>query len=482
MAPQPVIEILEGKEIPPFHPEDWIGKNIEYPSSPPPELEAYCTQQLSIPPLVTRSFPDDSLSVAEFLRVQLPGKSHALVFPAASTCFSDSVPTTSATDVVTYLRNGTLPPAKLVASLKVEAPQAILDGKQSVLDSRYPNIRLSLWIIEAWDWLGKMIQAQGEWKMASDWIAKRRSALPAAERSAEIFSSLGWNAPLEALPRDTTCSSFARMISDRMVSDGGLDMMIRSLQRRISEDPLTASKVLLVQRPFIHEILKATTADQYKEEKKKGLLLRIEKKLKEADMAELWFAVLWREQKHWLPFKCDFRELTLSYGDPLKMDGKPHIIIQKTLWWLRARFNTRFRCTGDTLTCGNQNDQISCGFIAVNTIASNVLGDALWTQSNKVHDRVNWRGPPVPHCASSFTTSRSPAICPGSLDILPVISVSDGALFKTLNRRAADIAAAVKSLTARKKKNGGGGKGKKNSGDPVLDSDDEMSDFPESIM
>jgi hypothetical protein len=61
------------------------------------------------------------------------------------------------------------------------------------------------------------------------------------------------------------------------------------------------------------------------------------------------------------------------------------------------------------------------------------------------------------------------------------LSVSDNALFKTINGRSADIATAAKSLTARKKR-GGTGKGKKRAMDAKLDSDDEISDFPDSLL
>ncbi|KAJ7828430.1 hypothetical protein B0H13DRAFT_1917062 [Mycena leptocephala] len=283
MADRSVVEILEERELRPFHAQDWIGKNLTYPSSLPPELDVYCARQLSIPPAMTGSFPNDALSVTETLRVQLPGRSHALVFPVATTCFSHLTPTTSTTKVIAYLQKTTLPPAKHIACLKAEVGQAILDGKKSVLDSRYLNMCLPLWIIPVWEWLRQMVEAQEEWKMA------------------QILSSLGWNTPLQSLPRDTT-HCFTHIIADKMVSDGGLDMMILLLQRRISEEPRIASKVLLVQRPFIFNILKATTADDYKEEKKGGLQ-KLEKKLKEANMSELWFAALWEEQKHWLPFK-----------------------------------------------------------------------------------------------------------------------------------------------------------------------------------
>ncbi|KAJ7915715.1 hypothetical protein B0H13DRAFT_2324107 [Mycena leptocephala] len=323
-AQSSVIVILEDHELPPFHEEEWIGRSKTYPSSPPPELDAFCKRKLLIPQGVVDAFPHNSTNVVEFLRVKLPGKGHGLVFPAATGCFSQSKPTTDVAKTIIYLKTTKLPPAKYIGQVQAAANQAILDGQH----------------------------------------------------------------PLAYLSGDTTLA-FTRIASDRMLSDGGVDCMVAKLQQRISEEPKVVSRVLLVQRPFILNILKATGPEHYKERATK-YLQTLEDKLKNGTKSELWFLALWKEQKHWLTFKCDFQALTLSYGDPLKMPGKPQEIINKTLWWLKGRFNKHFKCMGDTLPCGCQNDAISCGVIAVNTMSHNILGDDVWTLSRKLQDRINW--------------------------------------------------------------------------------------------
>ncbi|KAJ6499461.1 hypothetical protein DFH09DRAFT_1103002 [Mycena vulgaris] len=109
---------------------------------------------------------------------------------------------------------------------------------------------------------------------------------------------------------------------------------------------------LFVERPFILDILKATEAEDYIGSKK-GYLQNLEKRLKEENMLELCF---WH------------------YGR------------NRTT----GRFNKRFKCIGDILTCGRQNDGINCGIIAVSTVAHNTIGDDLWTSSRKVQDRLDW--------------------------------------------------------------------------------------------
>ncbi|KAK7029181.1 hypothetical protein R3P38DRAFT_2775761 [Favolaschia claudopus] len=82
-----------------------------------------------------------------------------------------------------------LPPKKYIEQLNKEARQAILDGKLSVQDSRYPNIRFSLWIIAASRWLVEMTEAQDHWKAAEEWVNKKRPALPAADAAAGYLSA-----------------------------------------------------------------------------------------------------------------------------------------------------------------------------------------------------------------------------------------------------------------------------------------------------
>ncbi|KAK6984298.1 hypothetical protein R3P38DRAFT_3232059 [Favolaschia claudopus] len=95
MADLNVVEDLDSDEedqLPPFNKHEWIGKNKIYPRHPPRELEVYCARQLRILQKITNAFPDKALDVAAFLRAELPAKSHALVFPAAETCFSRLTP------------------------------------------------------------------------------------------------------------------------------------------------------------------------------------------------------------------------------------------------------------------------------------------------------------------------------------------------------------------------------------------------------
>ncbi|KAK6971580.1 hypothetical protein R3P38DRAFT_2354152, partial [Favolaschia claudopus] len=297
----------------------------------------------------------ERLNVEAFLRAIIPTKSYALVFPAAETCFSKSKPTMDIDQTIQHPKTRPLPPIILVKQLIQVVRQATLDGKLSVSDSRFPGTRFSFWIIGTWQWLIEMADAREDWEVGRDWVGRTRGALVAADMAAqpERLSTLGWNAQLMAGEQTL---QFSRAISDRMVSDGMMDVMISVLEKRISVVSRLASRIILVPRAFI-EILKAERPEDFKEVKR-SYLVALERKVKEGGASKLWFTALWEEQIHWLAFKCDFKTLTgaaLSYGkydsmlllavltqnpgDPVNMSGKPRIIIQKTLWWLQGRFN-----------------------------------------------------------------------------------------------------------------------------------------------
>ncbi|KAK7025914.1 hypothetical protein R3P38DRAFT_2529753 [Favolaschia claudopus] len=308
-----VVEILDSDEedqLPPFNAREWIGKNKKYPRHPPRELEFYCARQLRIPQEIKNAFPNQALNVAAFSRTALPAKSYALVFPAAETCFSRLTPSMDIDQTLESLKTRPLPPIKLVDELNQAARQAILDGNLSVVDSRFPSTRLSFWVIATWRWLIDMVDAREEWKAARDWVDRRRGALVAADEAAQRLLTLGWDVQLAAGERSL---QFARAISDRMVTDGMMDIMITVLEKRISATRRLASRIILVQRAFMIEILKAERAEDLKDAKR-PYLTALERKVKEGGVSELWFTALWEEQIHWLAFKCDFTALTLSYG------------------------------------------------------------------------------------------------------------------------------------------------------------------------
>jgi hypothetical protein len=68
----------------------------------------------------------------------------------------------------------------------------------------------------------------------------------------------------------------------------------------------------------------------------------------------------------------------------------PTAIIEKVNWWLQKRFDESFKCEGDKLKHGNQEDATECGIVSVNAVAHDIFNDPLWNPSKKVTERVKW--------------------------------------------------------------------------------------------
>ncbi|KAJ7828432.1 hypothetical protein B0H13DRAFT_2373184 [Mycena leptocephala] len=104
--------------------------------------------------------------------------------------------------------------------------------------------------------------------------------------------------------------------------------------------------------------------------------------------------------------------------------------------------------TENTVVVESQKDRISCAFIAVNTFAYNILGDALWTSSYRVHDHINWFNKvcdeherTVIRCTTELTVSARPATEQPSSSLPQSLS-------QILNSPAQTVSAPPYSLTS----------------------------------
>ncbi|KAK7016566.1 hypothetical protein R3P38DRAFT_3567074 [Favolaschia claudopus] len=178
-----------------------------------------------------------------------------------------------------------------------------------------------------------------------------------------------------------------------MVTDGMMDIMIAMLEKRVSATRGLASRVILLQRAFMIEILKAERAEDLKDAKR-PYLTALERKVKDDGVSELWFTALWEEQIHWLAFKCDFTNLTLSYA---KRDCRRPV---ECVW------NATHNYQKDTVVAARPIQQIIQSqrerthlwrtrrrdFLRIHRhqYSGKTLGDDIWTASLKIHDRLHW--------------------------------------------------------------------------------------------
>lgn len=88
--------------------------------------------------------------------------------------------------------------------------------------------------------------------------------------------------------------------------------------------------------------------------------------------------VLHSPPSHWAACSINFRTRHVQFGDSLGW-GRPIAFFRGLPKWLSMHFGHEpFRITND-LPCAVQSNGFSCPMIAVNTVASQTVGDAQWT-------------------------------------------------------------------------------------------------------
>ncbi|KAJ7040182.1 hypothetical protein C8F04DRAFT_1254358 [Mycena alexandri] len=90
------------------------------------------------------------------------------------------------------------------------------------------------------------------------------------------------------------------------------------------------------------------------------------------------YNVLYRDPNHWTTSLVDFEKKQVKYGDDLKWK-RPVTYFDGLQNWIEKYHGAEF-VVSDNLMCTFQTDGFNCPIIAVDTIAHNEFGDALWTK------------------------------------------------------------------------------------------------------
>lgn len=149
-------------------------------------------------------------------------------FDAAS--FFDNLPPNE--DPCDTLKTRPIPAATLVDKLKEAFGQALLDGAKSIRDRRYQQSRLPLWTVGYWLEMHRVFAARKKWRLTKGWMDKETKKeteyMFVAARSA--FAYLPWNGSIQipGASCDTTLK-FARLLSNEMICDMVLDIMIENI-------------------------------------------------------------------------------------------------------------------------------------------------------------------------------------------------------------------------------------------------------------
>ncbi|KAF6746318.1 hypothetical protein DFP72DRAFT_1017300 [Ephemerocybe angulata] len=407
MADEVIIINPDGTTTVSFDVSEWVGQQRKYPKDPhkvPAGLAFYRDEQLAVPGFITAEFDFlQSLTVKALLERSLPKESHSLVYKQAKLCFTHEPPNDGRDEHVETLFQRNIPPAAFIQSALDQVGQALLDGHVSFEDPSYPGSRLAMWELRYWSTLLDLLATRKRWQKALTWLNDNlrqhvRNQVPHTElmQAKSYLLQLRW-AEVTRIPgsfHDTTTSEFARLLANTWVSNINMDMMFAQLSERMDTTDTEAldSFVIIETLRVMRELEKADSSKDHRAAPLTPFLRRLEGRIKSMPGdAILVFPAYLADIHHWIAIRIDFGDKSWCY-DSLshKQAPEPRSVIKQINLWLQERFSPEFRCDGNELPHGNQEDATECGIVATNAIAHDVFNDDLWTPSHKVGDRVQW--------------------------------------------------------------------------------------------
>lgn len=125
----------------------WIRTGKAYPSSDTPLfIRDARLKVLAIPAECAAYFPAQTLSINDFLKMDLPSRTTTLILHKAEKSFSKELPNTSLAHIAAL----SIPPKEYIQSLEKAFGQAWFDGEKSIIDFRHKQSWLPLWTITYW--------------------------------------------------------------------------------------------------------------------------------------------------------------------------------------------------------------------------------------------------------------------------------------------------------------------------------------------
>jgi hypothetical protein len=275
-----------------------------------------------------------------------------------------------------------IPPTRTITKLIASAGQRWLDGAGSIFDPRYKRL-YPLWVLDLWQRLAVLGSKQKEWEEVYQTLAWVTATPVVSKKFPTPESVLGqrsWGGPIVINLARFTTDEFSALLAKRMITDNVAQCMTQVLQSRLAMDE-TLQKDHFIAASRFKSVLEIDTAAPHRKRLPQAFQ-EIEALVKERLSLKVWFPALLVAEKHEIAFP--------GSGDSIQGFPKPKAIIANIERWTKARFGGKFRCLGNTLAHGTQDDFFSCIPASMSAIAHGVFGDPLWTVENLWMDRVEW--------------------------------------------------------------------------------------------
>ena len=260
--------------------------------------------------------PNPNLSVVKFLSSELPHVSAELIPSKTITWFSTDEPNID----YDILISRSVPSAEFINKLDAASGQAWFDGAKSIVDHRYNDGKdcLPLWTISFWKEVVRCQGLRSLWKESMSWLdregsrSKGKTSPELIQQAHELLGSVAWDSQITYCNGQVSTPELAKLLGSFWLSDEHINMMVEELLLDLKNNP--KDKIQLVNLSFVMEVArvheKLTLPDAAK---KKTLLWKFEKQVKEKVLEQLYFPLHIR-QNHWVAGMIDFKRRTFSFG------------------------------------------------------------------------------------------------------------------------------------------------------------------------
>ncbi|KAJ3990993.1 hypothetical protein F5050DRAFT_1813121 [Lentinula boryana] len=287
---------------------------IQVTAELPSDVQLYIRHLQKIPSPITREL-SNSIPVLAFIKIHFPDIRNGLVSPKPMIWFSakkiNSVP-------AGLMDIPSIPPKHIVKAPRATIDQAIINGQESVIDPSNPMQCLPFYT---------------RWRDSVDWLQRETSGNNQdVAMTLAILQVFPANQSLSSLdltyaPSNANTSDLSRMLGERWLNSGLIDILLGLVSDRIeNDDDDLDSRVVVESLRMMEPLVK-----QIKDTKQKPAA------------------------EHWIALKIVLHgegSPSLEYVDGIDDNPRPENILSRLKGWLERHFQAKFFARGNTLAHG----------------------------------------------------------------------------------------------------------------------------------
>lgn len=322
-------------------------------------------------------------SIGQICEAKLP-KLQNMHLQNTQSAFSKEDPTVLLDELHRY----PLPPLSLVHALEGCAEKEVRDGQQSIILPTDEVARFPLKSIGAWRVIHEVNTVKSLWGQPKNGLLWATGRLPAGDidRLLDLMDDVPWDGKAETLYGEVPFSSLSVLLSDSSMNDKVVDAMMSLLLVRMREQRLSHGSFFgIAHTSFAQSLLQLQEGFRNRYPANAHSLLAQAGNLFEQKVEIKLYGVANSQNMHWVAF-CIAKtssKIVVTWADSLNWNIPDGYHNGLKLWLAHHCPNLPVEVDTNMMTHGVQDDNFSCGVVAINTLKHHLLGKEVWVQEHK---------------------------------------------------------------------------------------------------